>query len=96
MNSDETFEDNRINRALANDQVFAKYQNHYSMQLNRCFYLETLETIKNMKSIEDHPKDPAVHVTMRLSDINENREYALLSRTYLPESVFPVSTHETN
>ena len=55
---------------IATGQIVANYENHYSERLNKCFYLE-VSTIYEKK--EDKT---ASSKTMRLFDINENKEYA--------------------
>jgi hypothetical protein len=51
-------------------QIIANYQNHYSEQLNKCFYLETSTAFEKYNGKTESLK------SMRLFDINENKEYA--------------------
>lgn len=53
-------------------QIRASYQNHYNERLNKCFYLEISTTYK---------RGAETFKTLRLFDINENREYATFAGT---------------
>ena len=53
-------------------QIRANYQNHYNERLNKCFYLESSTTYKS-------GAEP--FKTLRLFDINENKEYATFGGT---------------
>ncbi|MGX4803991.1 hypothetical protein [Bradyrhizobium guangdongense] len=53
-------------------QVRANYQSHYNQRLNMCFYLEISTTYKS-------GAEP--FKTLRLFDINENKEYATFGGT---------------
>ena len=45
------------------------YQNHYSVTLNKCFFLVIVITINKNKS--------SVSTVMRLFDLNEHKQYAM-------------------
>jgi len=53
--------------------MVVSYQNHYNARLNKCFYLQTVNT---------YPKNKAenVHEDGVLFDINDNREYGNFHR----------------
>jgi hypothetical protein len=48
-------------------QIIATFENHYNPTLNKCFYVETIETIY-LANANRYSR------TIRLWDINENRE----------------------
>jgi hypothetical protein len=51
-------------------QIIANYQNHYSERFNKCFYLEISTAYQKLNGKSE------TYRTLRLYDINENREYA--------------------
>ena len=65
------------NGVVNNDdgQMRATYQNHYSVRLNKCFYLEEVTTYPINKT-------QSVHEDQVLYDINENKQYGNFHRMY--------------
>ena len=56
-------------------QITGHYENHYNMRLNKCFYLE-ISTSYERADAQRKSNLPAVLNSLRLFDINDNKEYA--------------------
>jgi hypothetical protein len=57
---------------VQNGQMLSNYENHYSPKLNKCFFLEITETIEKR----------GISESMRLFDLNENKEYGAYFKAY--------------
>jgi hypothetical protein len=54
---------------IEHGQMRFNYENHYSAQLSKCFFLEIANTYERIEG------KPTISKMMRLFDLNENKEY---------------------
>jgi hypothetical protein len=56
---------------IEHGQMRFNYENHYSAQLNKCFFLEIANTYERIDG------KPTISKRMRLFDLNDNKEYGV-------------------